>query len=83
MQAIAILMLLHGLHCQIDYPAGHTYFVAPLASGTVVATCAARGTLSLSGPAASSFAVSGNQIVVGNSSITTGGEYDITVKDTF
>ena len=69
--------------------AGFTYPQAdvPAAAGSVVATVAVTvpsnwsGAFSLSGPNASSFALSGNNLVVGATALTNGA-YDVTIMAT-
>ena len=76
-----------ALSCPVAYPSGQTSFVEPVAAGTVVASCTVTpstwsGTLALSGANASSFAISGLNVVVGSSPITAAGTYDVTVTAT-
>ena len=74
-------------NCTINYPSGQTSFVEPVASGTLIATCAVLpsnwvGVLTLSGADASSFVISGETVLVGSTSITVARTYNITVTAT-
>jgi hypothetical protein len=76
-----------ALSCPINYPTGKTYFTAPVAAGTLIATCSVTpsgwsGALTLSGPDAASFALSGLNLSVGTAALTNAKTYLVTVTAT-
>lgn len=76
-----------ALTCPISYPTGQTAFTTPVAAGTVIAVCTVTppswsGALALSGPDAGSFALSGLNLVVGATAISTPKTYNVTLTAT-
>lgn len=78
-----------SISCPVNYPAGQTGFPAPVAPGTLMATCTVSptgwsGSLSIGGPDASYFALSSAtvstvSVTVGAAAITQPRVYSITV----
>jgi hypothetical protein len=76
-----------ALSCPINYPSGKTSFAAPVAAGTLIATCSVTpsgwsGVLTLSGPDKESFALSGFNLNVGAAALTNAKTYSVTVTAT-
>ena len=76
-----------AVNCTIEYPAGTTSFTAPVAAGSTIAGCSVApaawsGALTLSGPNAGLFALSGGNLVVGTAAIATPGTYQVTITAT-
>lgn len=73
--------------CTINYPAGQTSFVEPVAAGAQIASCSVMpgswsGALTLSGPGAGLFVLSGTNLVVGAAQIVAPGTYSVTITAT-
>jgi hypothetical protein len=76
-----------AISCPVNYPTGKTSFTAPVAAGSLIATCSVTpagwsGALTLSGADAASFALSGFNLNVGAAAITNPKTYSVTVTAT-